>query len=153
MKAIFIPRLYKFQIYSLIVPDGIHAEALLRNIHARHTCQLLVAPAVHLDESLLVVAQGQPLVAKVARADGVGVAAAGRGGVDEELALDFAAWAQLECGDVAGHVEVVGARCCEEVLAAAGGEGYVATVPVSRWKAWKTLASPIKGQKNVMDPC
>ena len=124
-------------VIRLIIPDSIHAKALLRNVHTRHTRQLLVTPAVHLDEAQLVVAQSNPLVAEVARADGVGVTTAGGCGVDEELALNLTRGAQLEGSDVAGHVEVVGAGGGEQVLAALGGEGYVAAVLVARGEAYK----------------
>lgn len=63
------------------------------------------------------------------------MAAAGRSRVDEELALDFAGWTELECCDVAGDIEVVGASSCEEVLAVAGTEADVAAVFVAGRKA------------------
>lgn len=120
---------------SLIIPNSIHTKSLFRNIHPSHSRQVLVLEAIHLDKTKLVIAQGQPLVAEIARADSVGVTAAGRSRVDEELALDFAGWAQFEGRDVAGDIEVVGAGGCEEVLAVAGAEANVAAVFVAGGEA------------------
>lgn len=120
---------------SLIIPNSIHTESLLGNIHPSHSGQILILEAIHLDKTKLVIAQGQPLVAEIARADSVGVTAAGRSRVYEELALDFAGRAELEGCDVAGDIEVVGASGCEEVLAVAGAEADVAAVFVAGGKA------------------
>lgn len=116
---------------SLIVPNGVHSESLLRNIHTRHASQLLVAPAVHLDKSELVIAQCHPLVSEIAGAHSVGVTAASGCRVDEELALNLAVRAELEGSNVAGDVEVVRPSCGEQVLAALGAECNIATVFVA----------------------
>src|SRR5688572_1372112 len=79
-----------------VIPDGVHSESGLRDADARDAVQELVLPPVHLDPALLVVRDGQPLVAPVARGDGIAVAAAGRGGVQAQLLLDAAAVAQAE---------------------------------------------------------
>lgn len=124
------------RVLSLIIPDSIHTESLLGNIHPSHSRQILILEAIHLNKTKLVIAQCQPLVAEIARTDCVGVTAAGRSRVDEELALDFAGWAELEGRDVAGDIKVVGASGCEEVLAVASAEADVAAVFVAGGKSW-----------------
>lgn len=115
----------------LIIPDGVHAEALLRNVTTRHAGKLLITPAVHLNEAELVVTDGNPLIGEVARADSVGVTTAGGGGVDEELALNLTGGAELESSDVASNIEVVGTSGREQVITALGGEGHVTAVLVA----------------------
>lgn len=116
----------------LIIPDGVHTESLLGNIHPCNTSQLLITEAVDLHKAQLVIAKCEPLIAEIRGTNGVGVTATGRGGVNEELALDFAGRPELKCCNVSGNIEVVGPRGCEEVLAAASGEGHITAVLVAR---------------------
>lgn len=104
----------------LVVPNCIHTKARLGNLQPRNPRQKIVLPSVYLNATLLVVSKREPLVAPRARRHGVRVPARRRCGVQEELALDCAGWCDLEGGDVAGEVERVGARGCEE-----GGAGLV----------------------------
>lgn len=115
----------------LIVPNGIHSEALLRNVHASHARKILITESVHFHKTYLIIADGQPLVAKIARAYGVGVTAAGRGGMDKELALDVTVRPELESSDVASDIKVVAASSRKEIFAAASGESDIATVLVA----------------------
>jgi coenzyme F420-reducing hydrogenase delta subunit len=57
--------------------------------------------------------------------------------VDKQLALDVAARAQLESGNVTGHIKVVAAGSCEEVFTAASGESDITAVLVARGKAYE----------------
>lgn len=120
----------------LIIPDRIHTKALLRNVDPRHSSQLLITPAIHLYKSKLIIAQGYPLITEITRADRVGVATAGRSGVDEELTLNLTRGTQLERGDVASHIEMVGSSRREQVLATLGCESHVATILIPGWQAW-----------------
>ena len=63
------------------------------------------------------------------------MAAAGRRGLDEELALDLAVLAQSEGRDVAGDIEGVGPGGGEEILPIPGAEADVAAVLVAGWQA------------------
>lgn len=123
----------------LIIPDGVHAEALLRDVTTRHTGKLLVTPAVHLNEAELVVTDGNPLIGEIARADSVGVTTAGGGRVDEELTLDLTGGTELESSDVSSHIEVAGTSGREQVIAALGGEGHVTAVLIAGRKTLETL--------------
>lgn len=90
--------------------------------------QKLAPPAIHLNPALLVVRQCEPLVAKIAGTDRVGVAAAGRRRVEKELPLDVTRGAESEGADVARDVEVIGACGSEEVRAAVVCEDDVCAV-------------------------
>lgn len=61
--------------------------------------------------------------------------AAGRGGLDEELALDVPGLAQLEGRDVAGDIVGVGPGGGEEILPVASAEADIAAVFVAGGKA------------------
>lgn len=63
------------------------------------------------------------------------MAAAGRRGLDEELALNLAVLTQLEGRDVAGDIEGVGSGGGEEILPIPGAEADIATVFVAGWQA------------------
>ena len=114
--------------WVLIVPDGVHAEPRLGHTDPGHPGEELVLPAVNLQPALLVVGDGDPLVGPVARDDGVAVPAAGRRGVEADLALDAAAVGEAEGGDVARQVEAVGARRGEQVAAREGQGAHVGAV-------------------------
>lgn len=129
----FVLCLYLY--HYLIVPNRVHAESLLWNIHTCHARKILVTESVNLDEAQLVIAERQPLVTPVAWAHSVGVAAAGRSRVDKQLALDVAVRAQLESGNVTGHIKVVAAGSCEKVFTTASGESDITAVLVARGKA------------------
>lgn len=90
-----------------IIPNSVHSEARFRDTQPRNTAQELVLPPVNLDPALLVVRDGDPLVAPVAGADGVAVPAARGRGVQADLPLNVTAVVELEGGDVARHVEAV----------------------------------------------
>lgn len=119
----------------LIVPNGVHSKSLLRNVNSRHARQFFIPEAIHLDKSHLVIAQCQPFVTPIAWTHGVGMAAAGRRGLDEELALNLAVLTQLEGRDVAGDIEGVGSGGGEEILPIPGAEADIATVFVAGWQA------------------
>lgn len=104
------------QVLHLIIPNSIHPEPNLRNIHPRNPSQQLIAEPVNLHKTLLVVTKRQPLLAEITGTDGVGMAPAGGGGVDEELSLDVAVRTQFEGCYVPGIVECTAAGCGEEVV-------------------------------------
>ena len=84
--------------------------------------QKLALPPINLQPAVLIVRKRNPLIAPVARADGVGVAPGCGRRVEADLALDVAGGAEGEGRDVAGEVVGVGARGGVEVFFG-GGEG------------------------------
>jgi len=94
----------------------------------RHPPQELLVPAVDLQPALLVVRQRHPLIAPVARADGVGMPSARRCRVQADLALHVARGAQLEGRDVARQVRRVGPRRRVQVPAAVRERAHVRPV-------------------------
>jgi hypothetical protein len=56
--------------------------------------------------------------------------------------------AKLERGNVAGHIEVVGASGREEVFSALGAEGDIATVLVARRKAY-SVSTVVNGNGRI----
>lgn len=67
--------------------------------------KIVFVPAIDLHEPLLVIGQGQPFVAPIARTDCIRMATTGRGGVETKLPLNTACGTEPEGGDVAGEVE------------------------------------------------
>lgn len=105
-----------------IKPNRIHPKPGLPSLTPCHPLHffILPLPAINLHPPLLIIRQRQPLITPRTRTDGVGVAAAGWGGVHAELAGYVARWAEGEGGDVAGEIGRVGAGGGEEVGAAVG---------------------------------
>lgn len=75
----------------------------------RNPRKKLFMPAIDLYEPLLVIGQGQPFVAPIARTNGIRVPTACGGGVEAQLSLNIAGGTEPEGGDVAGEVEGIGA--------------------------------------------
>jgi hypothetical protein len=113
---------------SSIIPNRIHPKPRLLNITMRNSRHPLILPAVNFYPAFLIIRQSQPLVTPRARADGVGVAAAGGRWVHAELAGDVACRAEAEGADVAGDVCRIGAGGGEKVFGAVGEEDDVSAV-------------------------
>lgn len=75
-------------------------------------------PAIDLYKALLVIGQGQPFVAPIARSNGIGMPATCWRGVKAQLPLNIACRTEPEGGEVAGEVERIGARGGKEVFTA-----------------------------------
>jgi hypothetical protein len=112
----------------LIVPDSVHTKTRLRYPDPRNSSKKLVLPPVDLQPALLIVGNSDPLIAPVARRNGIAVAPARRRGIQTDLLLDGPAVAQPERGDVALQVEAVGARRGEQVPPRHGERAHVAAV-------------------------
>lgn len=125
-----------------IIPNSIHSESLLGNIQPSHPGQRLILEAIHLHETVLVVAQRQPFITKVTGADRIGVTTAVGGGVDEQLSFNVAVRTQLEGSDIPRPGTAVGsARGCKEVLAALRGEADITAVFVRGRDAFSIISS------------
>lgn len=111
-----------------IVPDGVHSESRLRHPSPGHSGQVLILPAVNLQPSLLIVSQGNPIIAPVAGGHGIAVPATGGCGVEADLANDGAVGIKLEGGDVARQVKRVGPRRSKEVCARVRESTHVGAV-------------------------
>lgn len=103
-----------------IIPDGIHTKSRILDLQPSDPRQKLLLPPIYLYPAFLIIRQCQPLVAPVARADRIRVSSTCRRGIEAYLPLDTACWANFEGSDVAGKIEGVGARRCEEVFPAVG---------------------------------
>lgn len=111
-----------------IIPNSIHTKPGLLNITMRHACQKLPLPPINLQPAVLIIRKRNPLVAPVARADGVGVAPGCGRRVEADLALDVAGGAESEGGDVAREVVCVGAGGGVEVFFGGGESADVGAV-------------------------
>lgn len=122
--------IFSIELYiSLIIPNGIHSESLFRNIQPSHPGQRLILEAIYLHKPVLVVAQRQPLIAKVTGTDCIGVTTAVGGGVDEQLSFNVTIRTQLEGRDIPGPGAAVGSACSrKQVLAALCGEADITAV-------------------------
>jgi hypothetical protein len=108
-----------------IIPNSIHPKPRLLHIQMRDASQKLAFPAIHLHPALFIITQSEPLIGPRTRADGVGMAATSRGGIQRDLAFDLTLGAELEGGDVAGQVRGVAAGRGEEVGARGRAEHHV----------------------------
>lgn len=113
---------------SSVIPNGIHTETRLLHIQMRHPPQKLFVPPIHLHPALLIIAQGQPLIAPGAGTHSVRMAPASRRRVQTNLPLNLALLAELESGYVTRQLGRVGPRRGEEVFRRRRGEDDVGAV-------------------------
>ena len=112
----------------LVVPDSVHAKPRLWDATPRDAPEELVLPPVYLDPPFLVVRDGEPLLAPVARCHRIAVPATRRRRVETNLLFDRPAVPHPERRNVALQVEAVGPARREQVPSRLAQRAHVAAV-------------------------